>query len=70
MPTRRKTAEQKADDPKCKKKANRIVNQKLQLIQMVRDYPVLYDKGHPNHLNSDMKGVIWEQNCYRDERKG
>ena len=58
---RRKTAEQKAEEAKLKEEANRIVNQKLQLIQMVRDYPILYDKGHPDRLNSEIKEVIWEQ---------
>ena len=48
---RRKSAEQKAEEARHKEEANRIVNQKLRLIQMVRDYPILYDKGHPDHLN-------------------
>ena len=58
---RRKSAEQKADDAKRKEEAARVVNQKLKLIQKVRDYPILYDKGHPDHLNSEMKAVIWKQ---------
>ena len=28
---------------------------------MVHEYPLIYDKGHPDHLNSEMKTVIWEQ---------
>ena len=28
---------------------------------MVREYPIIYDKGHPDHLNSEIKMVIWEQ---------
>ena len=27
---------------------------------MVREYPILYDKGHSDHLNANMKRVIWE----------
>ena len=56
-----KTDQQKADEVKCKQEANRVINQKLRLIQMVHEYPIIYDKGHPDHLNSDMKVVIWEQ---------
>ena len=58
---RRKNAQQKEDEVKRKEEAARVVSQKLKLIQMVRDYPILYDKGHPDHLNSEMKSVIWEQ---------
>ena len=56
-----KTEQQKAAELKRKEEANRIINQKLRLIQMVREYPIIYDKGHPDHLNSEMKTVIWEQ---------
>ena len=58
---RRKTPQQKADKVKRKEESTRIMNQKLRLIQMVREYPLIYDKGHPDHLNSEMKTVIWEQ---------
>ena len=57
---RRKTPQQKADEVKHEE-STRIMNQKLRLIQMVREYPLIYDKGHPDHLNSKMKTVIWEQ---------
>ena len=56
-----KTDQQKADEVKRKQEANRVINQKLRLIQMVHEYPIIYDKGHPDHLNSEMKMVIWEQ---------
>ena len=58
---RHKTDQQKADAEKRKQEATRIMNQKLRLIQMVCEYPFIYDKGHPDHLNSEMKTVIWEQ---------
>ena len=58
---RHKTEQQKADAEKCKQEATRIMNQKLRIIQMVREYPLIYDKGHPDHLNLEMKMVIWEQ---------
>ena len=57
---RHKTPQQKADEVKHEE-STRIMNQKLRLIQMVREYPLIYDKGHPDHLNSEMKMVIWEQ---------
>ena len=33
----------------------------MQLIQLVKDYPILYDLANPNHKNSGMKLVVWEQ---------
>ena len=56
---RRKTETQKAEEVKRKEEANRVINQKIKLIQMVREYPIIYDKGHPDHLNSEIKMVIW-----------
>ena len=58
---RRKSEAQKAEEAKRKEEANRVINQKIKLIQMVREYPIIYDKGHPDHLNSEMKTVIWEE---------
>ena len=57
---RHKTPQQKADEVKRKEESTRIMNQKLRLIQMVCEYPLIYDKGHPDHLNSE-EMVIWEQ---------
>ena len=57
---RQKNASQKAEEVKRKAENDRIVLQKLKLLTMVREYPILYDKGHPDHLNADMKMVIWE----------
>ena len=57
---RQKNASQKAEEAKRKAENDRVVRQKLKLLTMVREYPILYDKGHPDHLNADMKMVIWE----------
>ena len=57
---RQKNKSQKAKEAKRKAENDRIVRQKLKLLTMVREYPILYDKGHPNHLNANMKMVIWE----------
>ena len=55
-----KNASQKVKEAKRKAENDRIVHQKLKLLTMVHEYPILYDKGHPDHLNADMKMVIWE----------
>ena len=57
---RQKNASQKAEEAKRKAENDRIVRQKLKLLTIVREYPILYDKGHPDHLNANMKMVIWE----------
>ena len=57
---RQKNASQKAEEAKRKAENDRVVRQKLKLLTMVREYPILYDKGHPDHLNANMKMVIWE----------
>ena len=45
---RQKNASQKAEEAKRKAENDRIVRQKLKLLTMVREYPILYDKGHPS----------------------
>ena len=37
---------------------------------MVCEYPIIYDKGHPDHLNFEMKIVIWEQNVMELNKEG
>ena len=34
---------------------------KMQLIELVREHPVLYDTAHPDHLNSSITDVLWEE---------
>ena len=55
-----KNATQKAKEAKRKAENDRVVHQKLKLLTMVCEYPILYDKDHPDHLNANMKMVIWE----------
>ena len=57
---RSKNPSQKAEEAKGKAENDHIVRQKLKLLTMVREYPILYDKGHPDHLNANMKMVMWE----------
>ena len=33
----------------------------MQLIELVREYPVLYGTAHPDHLNSSITDVLWEE---------
>ena len=56
----RRKSEAQAEEAKRKEEANHVINQKIKLIQMDRECPIIYDKGHPDNLNSEMKMVIWE----------
>ena len=45
---------------------------KMQLIELVREHPVLYDTAHPDYLNSSITDVIWEEiadNCGVDGKE-
>ena len=33
----------------------------MKLIELVREHPVLYDTAHPDHLNSNITDVLWEE---------
>ena len=46
---------------KTKKGLSSIDEKKMQLIQLVRENPILYDLNHVNHKNAQMKLVIWEK---------
>ena len=50
-------------DEQCKQREEkeRIEQLKMQLIELVREYPVLYDTAHPDHLNSSITDVLWEE---------
>lgn len=58
---RRKSAKEKEAEAQRKAENERITRQKLRLITLIREYPIIYDKGNAQHLNSDSKMVIWEQ---------
>ena len=34
---------------------------KMQMIQLIKEYPILYDLNHIDFKNSQTKQVIWEQ---------
>ena len=46
---------------KAKKGLSSIDEKKMQLIQLVRENPILYDLNQVNHKNAQMKLVIWEK---------
>ena len=50
-------------DEQCKQRdeKERMEQLKMQLIELVREHPVLYDTAHPDHLNSSIMDVLWEE---------
>ena len=38
-----------------------VERKKYRLIKLIRDYPVLYDTAHPEHLNKAVTSVIWAE---------
>ena len=52
----------KINEEEAKRRREEEINaKKLRLIQLVKEYPVLYDLAHPDHKNSEVKKVIWDQ---------
>ena len=46
----------KINDEEAKRCREEEINaKKLRLIQLVKEYPVLYDLPHPDHKNSEVK---------------
>ena len=43
------------------KKLKKLDQKKMLLIQMIKENPILYDLGHIDHKNTQMKKVIWEK---------
>ena len=61
MPPKHKNTD-KINEKEAKRCGEEDVNvKKLRLIQLVKEYPVLYDLAHPDHKNSEVKKVIWDQ---------
>ena len=50
-------------DEQCKQREEKERKEqlKMQLIELVRGHPVLYDTAHPDHLNSSIPDVLWEE---------
>ena len=58
---RRKTQKEKDAEAQRKAENERITRQKLKLINLIKEWPIIYDKGNHQHLNTDSKMVVWEQ---------
>ena len=58
---RRKSQKEKEAELQRKAENDRVTQQKLKLINLIKEWPILYDKGHNQHLNTDSKMVVWEQ---------
>ena len=62
MPPKRRANGSGEGTSKKKKVDEKSINEKKsKLIQMVKEKPILYDLNDPNHKNSEMKKVIWDQ---------
>ena len=53
----------KKSDEQRKKEADAaaVTAKKRQLIELVRDHPVIYDLSHVDHKNNAIKNVIWAE---------
>ena len=48
-------------DAATKESSKKVSEKKMQIIQLIKEYPILYDLAHVNHKNVAMKLIIWEQ---------
>ena len=60
-PRKRKTQAQVEEEQRAKKAKQDIEQKKLKLIELVRQHEVLYNTAHPDHLNSSITDVLWEE---------
>ena len=49
------------EDRVAREKKEEIERKKYKLIEYVRQYPVLYDLADPEHLNTVVTRVLWEE---------
>ena len=61
MPTNRNKKKKSDEQRKKESDAAAIAAKKRQLIELVRDHPVIYDLGHVDHKNNAIKNVIWAE---------
>ena len=48
-------------DAAAKENTKKVSEKKMQMIQLIKEYPILYDLAHVDHKNAAMKLVIWEE---------
>ena len=58
---KRKNTSESEEQRKQREEKERTEQLKMQLIELVREHPVLYNTAHPDHLNSSITDVIWEE---------
>ena len=50
------------DEANKRRREEGVINAKMsRLIELVKGYPVLYDLAHPDHKNSEVKKIIWDE---------
>ena len=54
-------SEEQQEQQKQREEKEKTEQLKMQLIELVREHPVLYDTAHPDHLNSAITDVLWEE---------
>ena len=47
-----------------------IETKKMQLIEYIKEHPIIFDIGHPDHLNSTVTKVIWEDMARKLNEEG
>ena len=68
--TRKHKAPVETDEQrKQREEKERTEQLKMQLIELVREHPVLYNTSHPDHLNSSITDVLWEEHLGVDGKK-
>ena len=59
---RPKMIKEESEAQRVAREARELVEaKKHQLIEYVKQYPVMFDISHPDHLNSQVTGVLWEE---------
>ena len=61
MPPKKRKSQAEVDENRAKKAKQDIEQKKMKLIELVRQHEVLYNTAHPDHLNSSVTNVLWEE---------
>ena len=69
-PRKRKTQAQVEEEQRAKKAKQDVKQKKSKLIELVRQHEVLYNTAHPDHLNSSITDVLWEEFTHILEEDG
>ena len=49
------------DERHAREQKEEVERKKYKLIEYIKQYPVLYDLADPEHLNSSVTRVLWEE---------